>query len=264
MLQWVQERRKLVVFAIGFVLSALNEAGVTAIADVDSGTQAIVTAVIAVLTLFVAERVPNDPVAPRRDTNGTTVGSPWVVGLFACVLLLAGCASLDREDGAPFYGDDVAAIAIGVDGANEAAILIVEAANISTDGVSLIVNASSATVASLVELDALNDAYRAGTTTSYDVVGAVTSTLRTLPTLYALTEIDGSPFSGQDWAVIVGSLFASSYPEMDDLRAAIRDAEAAGEVLDPAIVQLFVDNAIGSNARLRAAAEAHLTATEGG
>jgi len=62
MLQWIQERRKLAVFAIGFVLSALNEAGVTAIANVDSGTETIITAVIAVLTLFVAERVANEPV----------------------------------------------------------------------------------------------------------------------------------------------------------------------------------------------------------
>lgn len=61
MLKWINERRKLVVFAIGFVLSALNEAGVTAIANVDSGTETIITAVIAVLTLFAAERIPNQP-----------------------------------------------------------------------------------------------------------------------------------------------------------------------------------------------------------
>ena len=181
-----------------------------------------------------------------------------ILAVALTALTLTACATLDRDDGAPFYGDDVAAIAIAIDGANEAGILIIEAGNISRDGVALIAAASNATASSLVQLDALNDAYEAGATTSYDVVGAVTATLRTLPTLYALTEIEGSPFSGQDWSVIVSSLFASTYPEMADLRALIREAEAAGTTLTSEQVQVFVDNALGSNARLIAAADAFL------
>jgi hypothetical protein len=187
-----------------------------------------------------------------------------ILAIALTVTAVAACATLDREDGSPFYGDDVAAIAIGIDGANEAGILIIEAGNISADGVALIVNASNATAASLIELDTLNDAYEAGSTTSYDVVGAVTATLRTLPTLYALTEVDGSPFSGQDWTVIVGSLFASSYPEMVDLRDMIRAAETEGTTLTQDQVQVFVDNVVGSNARLQAATDAYAVTAGGG
>ncbi|MEM7445056.1 MAG: hypothetical protein AAF414_17175 [Pseudomonadota bacterium] len=65
MLDWIRERRKLFVFAIGFALSVFNEAGLTSIADVESGTEIIVTAIIAVLTLFAAERVPNQPLKDK-------------------------------------------------------------------------------------------------------------------------------------------------------------------------------------------------------
>ncbi|MEM7428642.1 MAG: hypothetical protein AAF441_21340 [Pseudomonadota bacterium] len=62
MLTWIRERRKLVVFATGLALTLANEAGATEIVDVDSAVQTIITSVIAVLTLFAAERVPNQPI----------------------------------------------------------------------------------------------------------------------------------------------------------------------------------------------------------
>jgi hypothetical protein len=65
MLDWIKERRKLVVFAVGFALSGLNEIGVSAIVDIDGATNTIITSVIGFLTLFAAERIPNQPINNR-------------------------------------------------------------------------------------------------------------------------------------------------------------------------------------------------------
>lgn len=176
---------------------------------------------------------------------------------------LSACASLDRQDGAAYFGDDIATLAVAVDAANEAGIVVIQAGNLEPEEIVLIQEAGATAVNALYELHLLNGAYERGEATNYNVIGSISGLLATLPAFYSLTDIDGSPLRGTEWVSVVTQLLAGSYPEMADLRAAIRAAQAAGGVLDPSIIQTMVDNAQGSLDRLNNAAGVNLPAARG-
>ncbi|MEM7428641.1 MAG: hypothetical protein AAF441_21335 [Pseudomonadota bacterium] len=188
-----------------------------------------------------------------------------ILALVAVVatLTLGACASLDREDGSAYFGDDIAILAVAVDAANEAGILVIQAGNLEPEEIVRVQEASANAVNALYELYLFNGSYERGEGTQYNVIGTVPSVLATLRSLHSVTRIDGSPLSGTDWIQVISQLLVGSYPEMADLRAAIRAAEASGTTLDPAVVQTMIDNTFGSLERLNNAAGVGLPAARG-
>lgn len=166
-------------------------------------------------------------------------------------LTAASCVPDDETD----YGLYVGVAAVGVDVANEVGIQIALAGNISEAGMQQILLASDNVTNALGNCYGILESARAGEDTTFNVVGCVTNTLSALESLFALADVEGSPFSGQSTAAVIGSLFATTYPEMNMLRTEYEAAQEMDMPLPLEVVETFVLNAVGSNERLADAIE---------
>ena len=175
------------------------------------------------------------------------------IGLSACITTTDDAGN-DTSQIDPGFWLSVAAI--GGDLGNDAGVLIAQAGNISEAGMQQILYASNRVTGSLERCFGILENARAGLDTTFNVTGCAVETVNALEALVDLTKVEGSPFSGQSTAQVIGSLFAMTYPEAAALSEAYEAAQDAGVPLPTEVVAEFVLNAVGSNARLKAAIEA--------
>jgi len=178
-----------------------------------------------------------------KTLRNLTLATALAGGLSACAMTGDGASD-------PDYGFWLAVTAVGVDLANDAGVLIAEAGNISPAGMFQIEYTSDQVTAALEQCYNIFENVEAGFDVTFNVTGCVVTTLNALEGLFRLTDVEGSPFSGQSTAQVIGSLFAMVYPEAAALRDVYETAQAEDRALTAEEVRPFIQNAVGSNIRL--------------